>query len=187
MRYLAICVVFSVVFAGCTSLVKVQTEPGDSTNLTGLKTYDWLQTNTPPSENVRVHNPEVVALVRDAVEKNLQKKGYTRDEAGKPDFVVTWFGAIEAKVKKESIDHFYRTSGYGAVASQLSPKKEGAVVMEYEEGTILIDVLNPKSHETIWRGSGTDRLLKKMNKDETATYLNRVVGQILKDFPQSTN
>ncbi len=187
MRYLVICVVFSVVFAGCTSLVNVQTESGDSANLTGLKTYDWLQTNTPPAESVRVNNSEVVGLVRDAVEKSLQKKGYTRDEAGNPDFVVTWFGAIEAKVKKESIDHFYRTTGYGAVATQLAPKKEGAVIMEYEEGTILIDVLNPKSHETIWRGSGTDRLLKEMNEAEAATYINRMVGQILKDFPRSTN
>lgn len=187
MRKLALCIVVSILLAGCASTVKVQKEIGDSSNLTGLKSYDWMKTETPPGENVRVNNPEVDGLVRNAVNASLQKKGYVMAAAGNPDFVVTWFGAIEAKVKKESIDHFYRTYGYGAVSSQLDAKKEGAVVLEYEEGTILIDVLNPESHETIWRGSGTDRLYKEMSKDQAAVYINRMVAQILKKFPRSTN
>ncbi len=45
--------------------------------------------------------------------------GYVKDDNGSPDFLITWFGAIEKKVKKESIDHFYSTYGYGSVASQM--------------------------------------------------------------------
>ncbi len=187
MKYLITCCVFVILLAGCT-VGKVKTENSGRVEMIGLKTYGWLKTDKLPGENVRVNNPEVVRLVRDAVETSLQKKGYGKDDSGNPDFLVTWFGAIEKKVKKESIDHFYSTYGYGPVAAQMPQKgKDKPIVMEYEEGTILIDVLDPQTHARIWRGNGTDRLRKEMNEGEAVQYINRVVGQIFKDFPRSGN
>jgi hypothetical protein len=187
MKYLVTCCVLIFILVGCTT-VSVQTENHAKANMAGLKSYGWLQTNTPPGENVRVNNPEVVGLVRDAVEMSLQKKGYVKDDSGSPDFLITWFGAIEKKVKKESIDHFYSTYGYGSVASQMDQKgKDSGIVKKYEEGTILVDILDHKTHSRIWRGSGTNRLMKEMNEGAAVQYINRVVGQIFKDFPRSGN
>lgn len=187
MRYLLMCCFSILMLSGCAS-VEVSTELAEGVSFNGLKTYAWLESDTLPGENVRVNNPEVVQAVRAAVDKRLLKRGYAKDTSGSPDFQVTWFGAIEKKVKVESIDHFYSTYGYGAVVEQM-PKKmqEGAKTREYEEGTIIIDFLNPMTHKRLLRGSGTDRLLKGMDKTDAVLYINRMVDQILRGVPPATS
>lgn len=172
---------------GC-SATGVRTEYQELSNLTGLKTYGWLQTDTLPGDNVRVNNPKVDDAVRQAVDKNFKNKGYRKIASGQADFLVTWFGAIERKVQVESIEHFYSGYGYGPVAQRTpSQGREGNTVREYEEGTILIDVLNPATHEMQWRGTGSRRILQDQDESDAVLYIDRVVTKILKNFPQAAN
>lgn len=187
MKYLVIYCVFLTIFLGC-SATGVKTEYKKISTLAGLQTYDWLQTDSQPGENVRVNDPLVIDAVRNAVEANLEKKGYRKVEGGQADFLVTWFGAIEKKVHVESIDHFYRGYGYGPVAQQMATTgDQGNTTTEFEEGTILIDILNPMAYKTQWRGTGSRRLLKERGEDDAVLYIDRVVGQIFKNFPQAAN
>jgi len=183
MRLLFCCCVLFVLVFGCAP-VDVQTQFNESANFSNLRTYAWLQTDELPGDNVRVNNPAVVELVRGAVENSLRKKGYLKQDDGDVDFFVTWFGAIETKVKVESIEHFYGSYGYGTIAASMPVKaKEGERRREYEEGTIIIDVLDPKSHKPLWRGISTKRLLQGMNKKEADLYIKEVVNGIVAKFP----
>ena len=187
MKYLMIYSVFLTMLLGC-SVKGVRTEYQEVSTLAGLKTYGWLQTDTPPGDNVRVNDPMVIDAVRNAVEANLEKKGYRRVEGKLADFLVTWFGAIETKVQVETIDHFYHDYGYGPVAKYMAtPGSEGRTATEFEEGTILIDVLNPATHKLMWRGTGSRRILKEQEKGYAALYIDRVVKQIFKNFPKAAN
>lgn len=187
MKYLMIYSVFLTILLGC-SAKGVRTEYQEVSTLAGLKTYDWLQTDTLPGDNVRVNDPLVIEAVRNAVEANLEKKGYRKAEGGQADFLVTWFGAIEKKVQVESIDHFYHGYGYGPAAKYIStPGSKGSTAAEFEEGTILIDVLNPATHKMQWRGTGSRRILKELEKGDAVLYIDRVVAQIFKNFPQAAN
>jgi len=183
MKNIFFCCVFVLLLSGCGA-VNVTTEVDTTVDFSGLTSFSWLQTDTQPGDNVRVNNPEVITIVRAAVEKRLLAMGYERQEGEGADFFVTWFGAIEKKVKVQSIDHFYTSYGYGAVASSMPlESRKGGKSIEYEEGTIIIDALIPGSHKVYWRGIGTDRLLKGMDSVEAKLYLDRIVGQILKNFP----
>jgi hypothetical protein len=183
MKNVFLCGVFVVLLSACGS-VHVTTEVDNAVDFSVLASYDWLQTDKSPGDDVRVNNPEIAALVRAAVEKRLLSMGYIKNENGEADFLITWFGAIEQKVKVQSIDHFYTSYGYGALVSSMPLKsKNGAKVRQYEEGTIIVDALIPGSHKVYWRGVGTDRLLKDMDKKDVKLYIDRIVGQILKDFP----
>ena len=55
----------------------------------------------------------------------------------------------------------------------------------YEEGTIVIDILDPQKHIILWRGTGTRRLVKGMTEAQVARYVNLSVDEILKSFPES--
>ncbi len=183
MKKVFFCCVCAVLLLGCGA-VNVTTIGDTTVDFSGLTSFSWLQVDNPPGDNVRVNNPEVITIVRAAVEKRLLAMGYEKQEGEGADFFVTWFGAIEKKVKVQSIDHFYTSYGYGAVASSMPlESRKGGKSIEYEEGTIIIDALIPGSHKVSWRGIGIDRLLKGMDSVEAKLYIDRIVGQILKSFP----
>lgn len=176
------CIYFLVVcmVAAC-SPVRVQTDVNSTMDFSGMKNFDWLETAEAPGSDVRVNNPELAILVRAAVESNLKTKGYVKDS--KADFLVNWLGAIEGKVQAESIQHFYSGYGYGTLAGNMAlNSKEGAAV-SYEEGTIVIDILDPQKHIVLWRGTGTRRLMKGMDEAQVVRYINLSVDEIMKNFP----
>ena len=169
--------------AACGS-VNVQTEVGGNSDFSQLGSYGWFEMGDASLGGVRVDKPAVDSWVKASVEKQLKKKGYVKALQGQPDFLISWFGAVETKVKVESIDHFYSSYGYGPVASSMPiESKGGDRSREYKEGTILLDVLDPVSHTRLWRGSGTDRVLQDLDEEEVALYVNRLVKNILNTFP----
>ncbi|MFT5700172.1 MAG: hypothetical protein ACI8ZB_003043 [Desulforhopalus sp.] len=183
-RFIYSCIMM-LALSGCGG-VDVQTEVGKSGDMAKLVTYSWLETGDTPLEGVRVRRPEVDQLVKASVEKYFHEKGYEKVAGNQPDFLVSWVGAVEQKIKVESINHFYSSYGYGPVAASMPVEsKKGDRVREYEEGTILLDVLDPESHTMLWRGSGTARLLQGMKEEEAALYVNKLVKNILKTFPDA--
>ncbi len=185
MRRILFSCILMLTLAGCGS-VNVQTEVGEATDFSQLGSYGWFDMGEASLAGVRGTNPEVDSWVKASVEKELMKKGYRKASQGEPDFLLSWFGAVETKVKVDSIDHFYSSYGYGPVASSMPLEaKKGDTSREYREGTILLDVLDPVNHTMLWRGVGTDRVLQDLDLDEVALYVNRVVKNILKTFPQA--
>ena len=173
---------FLVVWVAACSPVKVQTDVKSTVNLSDMKTFDWLDSTAAPGTDARVNNPELAHLVRTATEKNLLKKGFVKSASA--DFLVNWLGAIEDRVQTESIQHFYSSYGYGTLAAGNAEQgKETAAVRSYEEGVIIIDILDPQKHILLWRGKGTRRLMKGMSKAQVARYINLSADEILKNFP----
>ena len=171
------------IVAGCAQL-QTGSEINEAIDFTALKTFSWLHDVDTPAEDVRLNDPKVRQTIRTAVEQSLSSKGYEQVDRQQADFLVTWFGAIEQKIKKENIDHFYAPYGYGTlyrdpVLNTESPRAIG----EYEKGTILIDFVDPKSQKLIWRGSGSGRLAENRPEQTALRNLNRSVTKILAPFP----
>jgi hypothetical protein len=171
------------IVAGCAQL-QTDSEIDKATDFTGLKTFSWLHDTEKPAEDVRLNDPKVRQTVRSAVEESLISKGYEQVERQQADFLVTWFGAIEQKMKKENIDHFYAPYGYGTlyrdpVLNTESPR----TIAEYEKGTIIIDIVDPKSQKLIWRGTGSGKLAEDQPEQTALRNLNRSVTKILDPFP----
>ena len=185
MKQLLYSCILMLVLSACGG-VDVQTEVGNGANLARLTSYAWLDTDETSLKGVRPANPDVNEWVKTAVENQLEKKGYTMVPSEQAEFLISWIGSIEQKIQVQSVDHFYRSYGYGAVASSMPlVKRKGDTTREYQEGTIILDVLDPESNTMLWRSSGTDRLLQGLDKEETVLYVNRLVKNILKTFPEA--
>ena len=172
-----------IVAAGCTQ-VQTDSKMNDAADFSALKTFGWLHDVDKPAEDVRLNDPLLRQTVRTAVEQSLSAKGYEQVDRQQADFLVAWFGAIEKKIKKENIDHFYAPYGYGTlyrdpVLNTESPRK----VQEYEEGTIIIDVVDPENRRLIWRGSGSGRIAEEQPEQTALKKLNSSVTKILDPFP----
>lgn len=169
--------------AGC-SQVQTGSKIDSTTDFSTLKTFGWLHDVDKEAEDVRLNDPQVRQTVRTAIEQSLSAKGYERVDRQQANFLVAWFGAIEKKIKKENIDHFYAPYGYGTlyrdpVLNTESPRK----IQEYEEGTIIIDIVDPQNRRLIWRGSGSGRIAEDQPEQTALRNLNRSVKKILDPFP----
>ena len=179
---IALACIFLIV-AGCAQL-QTGSEIDKATDFTGLKTFSWLHDTEKPAEDVRLNDPEVRKTIRTAVEQSLASKGYEKVDRQQADFLVTWFGAIEKKIKKENIDHFYAPYGYGTLYRDPVLNSEPArTVAEYEKGSIIIDAVDARNQKVIWRGSGSGRLAEDQPEATALRNLNRSVTKIIAPFP----
>lgn len=176
-------VLLAIMLAGC-SQVQTSSKVDAGTDFSVLETFSWLTEADPEAEDIRLNDPRIGQTIRDAVEQVLSGKGYRKVERDQADFLVVWFGGIEKKIRKENIDHFYAPYGYGTLyrAPELR-NDESRASLEYEEGTVIIDALDPQTRSILWRGSGSGRLVEGQQEQIALNNLRSSVKKIVQPFP----
>lgn len=164
----------------CTTLT-VQTDYDTRYDFSSLKTYAWLEGKA-PSDDIRVNNSLIINRVVNAVNHALQSRGYKQVDRDKADFFVNWFGYIENKIQQETIDTYYRRPGYGS-GSWVHGGFSRTYSYEYQEGTLIIDIVDSSSKQLIWRGTGRDYIGEKETPEQITARINQTVAGILKNFP----
>jgi hypothetical protein len=53
----------------------------------------------------------------------------------------------------------------------------------YDEGTLVLEIVEQESQKLIWSGSATDRVNFSLSPEKEEAEINEAVREILKDFP----
>ncbi len=156
----------------CSSVYDVGYDYDKQTNFAGLKTYDWL----PVPKEVKV-DTLVQGRIKNAVNSELEAKGLkmTSDE---PDFLIAMHAGTEKKVGYSPDSRGY---GYGRHWHGHRYHR-----YEYEEGTLVLDFVDPASKELIWRGTAKVFVDSKMAPEKIDKLVNEAVQKTLKNFPPPT-
>ena len=109
-----------------------------------------------------VFNAIVAGRVKNAVNKALQAKGYKEVTSGTPDFLVSWHGAIEGKMSYSTIhnNYGYGWGWYGRGYGGMGMGTSATYVNEWDEGTLIVGIVDPQNNELIWWGSANGELSK---------------------------
>ena len=59
----------------------------------------------------------------------------------------------------------------------------GLTSIEYQEGTLMIDIINAAKNELVWRGSATDIVDPDLSPEKKTQKINNAVARILEKFP----
>jgi hypothetical protein len=162
------------------STVNVHYDYDPSVDFSGFHTYAWLpQPESAGPADPRLDNPLLDARIRRSVDSRLAQAGYRKVEEQAPDFQVAYHVGIASKVDVDTIYH-----GYGRVGWAGGGWAD-TVVREYEEGTLLIDFLDPMDGQLVWRGTGQTRLEQggDPSPEEREKGVDEVVSKILAGFP----
>jgi len=137
-----------------------------------LKTYQLL---TPPAD------AGINSLSRDrvtnAINSELAAAGYSAVDAD-PDFQVAYHGGSENKIEVSNWGYAYGQRGayYGASRSSVD-------VYQYQEGSLIIDIVDTKTHKLVWRGTARKVLDTNPTPEERTATINAAVAKILEAFP----
>jgi hypothetical protein len=148
-----------------------------------IKTYAWQD---PTAPSLAQSNPFMHKFIQDEIEKRLTASGLMKAAVGTaPDILVTYHGSVMNNVQLQSDSFGYGFGGYGMGGwgmygyGAAGPVSTTTRVVEYLEGTLIVDIIDPMKKELIWRGSSTPILISDSN-DKTQKNISKALDAMVK-------
>lgn len=160
---------------GCATL-NVSSHIQRDLDFAQYRTYDWGPADALPTGDPRLdENLFFQDQVEGAVEKQLAAKGFERSESGPPDLLIHYHASISRRIDVNRVDHDY---GY------CYDEDCRARVIEFEAGTLVLDIVDPKTNRVIWRGwvqGSVEEILH--DQDKMARRIREGVARMLRKLP----
>ncbi len=170
--------VLGAIHLGCQSM-DISSDWDGSVDFSKLSSYDWMPEPEPSGPG------KSDSLTRDrvhrAVDRILAARGYAYQPSGTPDFLVGYIGAVESKLDVSTINDYYGYRPGWAGADYGTGAR--TVVREYDQGTLILDILDPHTSKLMWRGSARAEVTRAETPQEREVIINEAVGLILERFP----
>jgi hypothetical protein len=139
---------------GCTArkgeTISVRSESSPSLDVSAYRTYAWLSAS-PVRTGQGVQSEGALSdwRIRNAVERELAAKGYQKRASGRPDFLVDYAISMREKNTQSIRDYLdYRDRGGSMDAQE-------AYVFGYQEGSLILEVVDGRTRQLVWRASAT--------------------------------
>jgi uncharacterized protein DUF4136 len=185
-RLLALIAALTMALAACASGVDVRTAVSPDAKLGTLHTFRVLPVPQPrgpssqPANDPMLVNSISNRALRSDLLQGFQARGYVVDDSN-PDFAVAYYASTKEKLDVTYWDYGYAWSPYwwGGWGPGSGPVDR--TVTPYTQGTVVVDVIDPRTMELLWRGSGVARVSDDQQKYEED--LQKTVTAILEKFP----
>lgn len=147
-----------------------------SLDVAQYRTYDWGPPDALPAGDPRLDkNPFFQDHMQGAVERQLAAKGFQRSTSGTPDLLVHYHASITQRINVNRIDREY---GY------CYDEACRARVIDFEAGTIVLDIVDTRTNRLIWRGWAQQAIGDMLdNPDKMARRIDEAVRRMLERFP----
>jgi hypothetical protein len=144
---------------------KVNTDWQRGTDFSKFKTYAWGESPHPIQDSI--WNQRIVGGIdAQLAEKGLQKVSAEQN----PDLIVVY----NAGVKQNRSLQGYHMGGWYSSSSNIQEVVEN-------EGTMVVDIATPQDKTVIWRGTASDTLADKSEKN--IKKVEKMTEKMFKDFP----
>ena len=165
--------------AGCTT-IKVASDFDPEADFSKLHSYAIHAAPADAVTDPRVDNSLLDERIRAALDTELSAKGFQKLRGGSPDFLVSFHVGVQSKLDVTTLNRSYPYYGgyYGAWGGYSE-----TMVREYEQGTLIIDVIDPSTGNLIWRGSAQSEVKDLKTPEARTKRINVVVERVLKNFP----
>lgn len=172
MKYIVLIIVLFL--SGCSTL-DVSVDYDEDYKFSKQKTY-LIQRDMKKGENTLF-----VDRVKKAIAMNLDVKNYTKVLREDADFIVTFNAKVENKTSTYTDYQMVGMGRYRYGGTMISTTSS----YNYDDGTLVIDVINPKTKKIVWRGVGQAEVKQQDTPKEKQEYINAIVTKIMAKFPVS--
>lgn len=195
--------ILSILFlASCSSSnVNYESDYNQATDFSKYKTFSWHQPNSfNDNSNQYLANDILDTRIRSDIETQLTSKGYELKASGYAvDFLVNYSVTTEDRMDIKTYNNYggyapgwnyggyyrsgYRRSGVGYGMGYSTMPSTEVKTTYYTQGSLIIDVVNPKDDTLVWRGTAEGKLKKNQTTQERKAAIEEVVMNILSEFP----
>jgi hypothetical protein len=170
-------VAVALVAGACASTMTVSSHVDRALDISPYKTFDWGPADAVPTGDPRLdRDPFFKDEVQGAVEKQLAAQGIVLAPSGQPDLLVHYHANVARRIDVNRVD-----SSYGYCAAGECP-----AAMEYEAGTLVLDVIDARTNRLIWRGWAQRSVEDVLDdRDRMARLIREAVSRMLQRFPRA--
>ncbi len=162
--------------AGCRSEIRVYSDYDREYNLKKYRTFNWSQNiNVELGKHPLQYNELSDKRMKSAVQEQMVRRGYV-SSTDKPDLVIHYHIIIDDLSIVTTDPHGYF---YGPYWMHLRTN-----VYKYKEGTLIIDLMDPKTNNLIWRGWAASALPESYSPDQLEGLIKTAVAKIFRKFPK---
>lgn len=173
---------------------RVETVRPTDVNLAKYDTFAFLPNTNADIPNESYNDEDVNRMIVETVNQNMREAGYTLDRDN-PDLLVLISTSTEIE-RERTTDPVYATYPYTAGVGAVSPYYGnyywrgfntfgGGIVgydtdtYAYEEGTVVINLVDRETKQTVWKGMTSDALYDQPNTQA----MRELVNEIFEEFP----
>ena len=172
---------------------KVNTDKKTTRDLSTYSSYSFLP-NQDTIKNSDYDNAYVNEVVIDEINQNMREKNY-RLERNQPDLLVYYHLMFDEEMAVNSspvytnysyyrpgyyVGPYYRNFAYNnyfTVPRIAAPAGAGIEQIPYKEGTIVIDLIDRRTNEIVWRGKANDVVDRNNLEEELRSYVNAIFSE----------
>jgi hypothetical protein len=169
---------------GCTS-VKTHVNKGRIS----ARSFSFLDTGSKPLPAYAEDRKEAHELVQTALKNNLAAKGVNYVAQG-GDVTVAYLVVVGNNATTTSLNGYFGYTDDSEKLLQQVHKEQTSQSDDrgyFEAGTLVIDFLNPKTHELLQRRSIHAPVLRKLPMEKRAERVQSLIDGALKDVPLSAS
>ena len=161
---------------GCSS-IRATADYDRTASFGSLHTYAWRTAPQQGPGDPRLDNSLLDARVKHAVDRELEAKGYRKvSPEERADFLVGYHVVLQRKVDVQTVGTWY---GYRGAGLRIPETR----TYQYEQGTLLLDVVDPTTTNLIWRGTATAVVDPDVSTEKRERRIAEAVAKVLADFP----
>ncbi len=170
---LAAATLLALTASGCMTM-NVASHFERGANFSQFRTWDWGQADALPTGDPRLDNNSFFNdHLQGAVEKALAGRGFARALQGsKADLLVHYHANINQRFQVNEPD------------VNCTPGNCQASTIEYEQGTLVIDMVDTRTDKVVWRGWAQDSVQGVIdNQDRMDRKIDEAVSKMFGRFP----
>jgi hypothetical protein len=183
---LTVLAVSSLVLVGCAT-IQVSEDFDRRAPFTTYKTFDWMPAPAKMPENARAaidRNPLLGKRIQDITDEILADKGLTLAKES-PDILINYYVGFRERIDITGWGYWYGPR-WGYYWPYLGPYDD----YTYTQGTLVLDFVDAKTHELVWRGIADKALYDyyyagPANRNFSDRELWRILTKILALYPPS--
>ena len=178
----AIAVLATIIFGFSCSSTSVQTDFDHQSDFTSYRTFAWYMQSEEPKAPTAGVNQIVDGRIRRAIAANLVGSGLSQTEPLSADLFVTYYASLSQKMRMYTSGWGYGW-GYGprwGYGYAYWPGWSYTSVSTWSEGSIIVDIVDRRKEQLVWRGVITRALSKKSSTEEE---INQAMKRVMSAFP----
>lgn len=162
--------------AGCSSM-SVNYDYDNNVEWKSFKTYAWMPisggTDDPTGS---LPNSQLLSQrIQSSVSYEMDQRGIA--EGDPADLLVVYHLGTQEKIQVTDWGYNYSPYYYGYGGRNID-------VYQFTEGSLVIDLVDAKTKNLVWRGTGTGTVNQKQRTpEEWQSDIDNVVHKIMKSFP----
>jgi len=168
--------ILSLFLISCGSSVRVQFDYLEDHDFESYKTFDFLV-----EPNDIQLDDKSIRRIKNAVINELESDGFAMKFI-QPDFLIAIQKSVNSKINVTNWGYNYApySNYYGGYEYWGTPSMS---VYKYEEGTLVIDIIDPKTMDLIWRGVAHRALPPRLDSERIQEIINEAVKRVLYYWP----